>query len=546
MDAIEFGSFGSFGIGSEITTHSDVYSDKLDLFSIAPTEKQMLYFRESRVFPMAGVNNVGPFSFQIPAMSSYFLDAGSIKVEGEIAIYERSTDGTEKKIDEGAKLIPVNMLPGESSFQKVLQRSIKRGARFQRPDGARRWNSRNQGPTFQSIHVHLFYIHWQFHFCCFSVALWNNIEVSINGLMVSFVSSPIANYKAYLETILSYNELAAKTHLIGSRFLMDEAGDFSKTAAKTGGNQEKRMKWFEKSNSVDFSFPLASDILRIDKYLMDRVALDIKLSRVSDEFLIVQDKTDTKNYFIKIEKLSLVVRHIGLDPQFVEYVNKQLDQGKRARYPLMRTVLKSRIIQKGESYTPIVDIFSGRLPSSIYFGFVKNSAFKGNKNENPFDFQHFDIGSISLLVNSRTYPSTRYTPKFTDDVNTSKIMREYMGLMQNIGASGNNEAPLVTLENFHSGCTIFGFDLSPDNCGNYHVHGDERGTMNIELQWSTPTTEPLSLIVYGVFHDEMQLDLDRIGKSCLSIPPHVYVHVFLFQHIQQVVYKGKNGFRRCH
>ena len=114
----------------EITTHSDVYSDKLDLFSIAPTEKQMLYFRESRVFPMAGVNNVGPFSFQIPAMSSYFLDAGSIKVEGEIAIYERSTDGTEKKIDEGAKLIPVNMLPGESSFQKVLQRSIKRGHAF--------------------------------------------------------------------------------------------------------------------------------------------------------------------------------------------------------------------------------------------------------------------------------------------------------------------------------------------------------------------------------------------------------------------------------
>ena len=375
-------------------------------------------------------------------------------------------------------------------------------------------NSRKLGSTFQSITVHLFYAHCKFHFCCFSVALWNNIEVSINGLMVSFVSSPIANYKAYMETILSYNELAAKTHLIGSRFLMDEPGDFAKTVATANSNQAKRMEWFEKSNSVDFSFPLASDILRIDKYFMDRLALDIKLSRASDEFLIVQGTDDTKQYFVKIEKLSLVVRHIGLHSDFVEHINKQLDQGKRARYPLMRTVLKSRIIQRGESYTPIVDIFSGRLPSSLYFGFVKNSAFKGNKNENPFNFEHFDIGSVSLLVNSRTFPATRYTPKFKDDVKTSIIMREYMGLMQNIGASGNNEAPLVTLDNFHSGCTIFGFDLSPDNCGNYHVHGDERGTMNIELQWSKATPEPISLIVYGVFHDEMQIDLDRIGKSC--------------------------------
>ena len=330
--------------------------------------------------------------------------------------------------------------------------------------------------------------------------------------MVSFVSSPIANYKAYMETIMSYNELAAKTHLLGSRFLMDDAGKFSDKTPSDNSNQSRRLEWYEKSNVVDFSFPLASDILRIDKYFMDRVSLDIKLSRASDSFLITQADADTKKYFVKIEKLSMVVRYIGLDPQFVEYVNKQLDQGKRARYPLIRTVLKSRIIQKGESYTPIVDIFTGRLPSSIYFGFVQNSAFKGHKNQNAYNFHHFDIGSISLLVNSKTYPATRYTPTFSQDVKTSKIMREYMGLMQNIGVSGGNEAPLITLENFHSGCTIFGFDLSPDNCGNYHVHGDERGTVNIELQWGKATEEPISLIVYGCFHDELQLDMDRIGK----------------------------------
>ena len=330
--------------------------------------------------------------------------------------------------------------------------------------------------------------------------------------MVSFVSSPIANYKAYMETILSYNELAGKTHLYGSRFLMDDDNKFNAKVTEVGPNQQKRMKWFEKSNTVDFCFPLASDILRVDKYFMDRVALDIKLSRSPDKFLLTQAAEDNNDYFVKIDKLALVARHILLEPSFVEHVNKQLDLGKRARFPLMRTVLKSRIIQKGESYTPIVDIFSGRLPSSIYFGFVLNKAFKGHKTENPYNFEPFDIGSVSLLVNSKSFPATQYTPKFEDDAATSLIMREYMGLMKNIGVSGGNEGPIITPERFNKGCTIFGFDLTPDNCGGFHTHEDDRGTVNIELQWNTPTQEPISMIVYGTFHDELQLDMDRIGK----------------------------------
>ena len=180
--------------------------------------------------------------------------------------------------------------------------------------------------------------------------------------------------------------------------------------------------------------------------------------------------------------------------------------------------------------------FLGRLPVSVFFGFVLNSAFKGNKGQNPFHFQHFNIASVSLLVNSKSYPATRYTPSFENTTATSKIMREYMGLMQAIGVSGGNEAPLVTLDHFHDGCTLFGFDLTPgllilykkkstchqanvyffllfvDNCGNFHCHKDERGTMNMELQWGKDTEEPITLICYATFHDQIEVDMDRIGN----------------------------------
>ena len=304
LDYYELASYGSFGIGSEAVSEADVFSDKLDLFANLPIEKQMENFRESKIYPVAGLNDTGPYNFHLPAMNSYFLDAGSIRLEGEVAIFERAGDGTEKKLTAANNnLVPINMLPA---------------------------------------------------------ALFNSIEVSINGLMVSFISSPISNYKAYLETILSYNKLAADTHLAGCRFLMDEPGKFDARTSTASPNAAKRMAWFANSNSVDFSMPLASDILRVDKYFMDRVALDIKLSRAPDEFLITQPADDNKKYFVKIEKLSLSVRHIGLNSTLVESINKSLDSGKRAKYPLIRTVLKTRVIQKGESHTPIVDLFTGK------------------------------------------------------------------------------------------------------------------------------------------------------------------------------------------
>ena len=39
MDVMEIASGGTFGVGPDITTQAEVYSDKLDLFSKPPTER---------------------------------------------------------------------------------------------------------------------------------------------------------------------------------------------------------------------------------------------------------------------------------------------------------------------------------------------------------------------------------------------------------------------------------------------------------------------------------------------------------------------------
>ena len=59
FDLQEFGTSGTFGIGPEQVTETELMSDTLDIFQKPITEDVMLYFREARYFPNAGLNDTG-------------------------------------------------------------------------------------------------------------------------------------------------------------------------------------------------------------------------------------------------------------------------------------------------------------------------------------------------------------------------------------------------------------------------------------------------------------------------------------------------------
>lgn len=104
------------------------------MFSTSPVEGYLEYFRESTYFPVAGMNQLGPYQFHVPAMSSLFVDLQSAYWEGSVRILEQAADGTVKPCTTKDTVIPCNLLPG---------------------------------------------------------SLFNQTDVSFNGLMVSYVSSPL-------------------------------------------------------------------------------------------------------------------------------------------------------------------------------------------------------------------------------------------------------------------------------------------------------------------------------------------------------------------
>lgn len=455
VDLQELGSQGVVGVGAMQETQSDLMSENLDLFAPTQVEDTMLYHREAKYFPTGALTDEGPYTFEVPAESSLFLDTSSFRLEGRIKIVN-ITSGQEVNMGAGDICFPCNMWPH---------------------------------------------------------ALFKTTEVSLNGIMISYVSTPAAHYRAMIETLLSYDENALKTHLRASGLNMDDPANMEDGKGESKG-QAERLAQFKRSKIVDFCTPLHSDILRIEKVLPDRLSLTLALTRENDKFILMNDDA-TKQYKIKIVSLALHVRKIGLDRRYVEAVNRKLDAGSRAIFPMVRSIVKTRTIATGSIHAPIPDLFSGRIPNTVIVAMVESEAYNGTYSKNPFNFQHFGVNGINLLVNSKSYPAVRYQPDFRNSV----FMREYRGLMDAIGQKMHNGGCLVTPERFKSGATLFAFDLTPDNCQNFHVHKSDRGNVQLELSFSAATSKSITVICYATLNDEFQLDMDRIAYSTSHIQP---------------------------
>lgn len=190
--------------------------------------------------------------------------------------------------------------------------------------------------------------------------------------------------------MLTYGTDATETHLQTSRFLMDSPGAFTKVFINSGtagvtkpaddDGIKLRSQWIEKSGIVDFFMPLHSDVLKIDRLLPDKLSLDINLTREKDSFVLLAPKTGGKTYRIKLLSLGLHVRKIQPKASYVAHINKKLDAGEHALYPLTRTVVKCRNIGGGSTSGDLHDVFSGRIPNMIVLGLVKTSAYTGINN----------------------------------------------------------------------------------------------------------------------------------------------------------------------
>jgi len=192
-------------------------------------------------------------------------------------------------------------------------------------------------------------------------SLFNQCTIVLNGVNI-IESSDLYNYRTYLESILSYGNDAASSHLTSSYWYKD-AGDmpFCNPTKAESTNTEFIDRWNKKqSKDIEMYGRIHSDLCNVPKFLLPGVRLQIKFTKTKPSFYLMNTKADSTTIF-KFLDAKLYVRRIKAHPSILLAHDDTL-KTDLAYYDMTRVTLKTFTFFSGASSLSIDEAVTGDLP----------------------------------------------------------------------------------------------------------------------------------------------------------------------------------------
>ena len=467
---------------------------EIDLFSVPPTQQSLERGRWIDYAPLSSVENTdSPINFLVTGTDEYIdLSKTILTVTGKIV----------------------------KDNEAVL-------------DGA---NQANVAPVNNFLH-----------------GLFKQVDVYLNGKQVTPAMGTYP-YRAYIETLLNYDVSAKESQFSSALYYkdtatkMDEAGSLpsSKTITLKAssvlgatddvtvsipvagtGNQgfAKRSKFIQNSKQFVLSGPIFADIFMTDRLLLNMMDLRVVLNRSSNTFCLMDlsnTSDNTKPHVkpkVQLSHVELKIRKVKLDQAVSDGIERMLKQTP-ALYPIRRVECKILTVPQNLPSTRQDNIFSGLIPKTFVVGFVTADAAGGNYGQNPYNFAHFGVTSLSLTANGKEIPfkqlTLKYPKKKNGEIDTTAgeddaldFDEAYNTLFSGTGKIYSNAGLDIDRDDYPGGYALYAFDLTPDMCkSSQYFNTVQRGSLSLALTFKSQP-EPLALVCYGDFENVIRIDAER-------------------------------------
>jgi len=429
------------GYGSFQGTETAARTSALSLFEPEIIEKSIRERKECIVRPNS-ISDNGPIHITIQPEGDYFIDPASFEIHADFVI-EKWDDTTKKFVsltdDDKEKVAPIS---------------------------------------------------------CFTSAIFRDCEIYFNQQQISLVATTAYPIKAYLETILSYSKTAADTLLATNYFFKHTHGKFDKIGAEAG-DFATRHDFIAGSKKVRMCDVLHTELTTMNRLLLPGLTIDFRLALNKTSVYLMH--ATTEQYKLRFIDCYLKFDRLLLHEQEHKNIESQMNRGSKAIYPINRGTIRTKQIPSGELYARWQNLYSGTLPDDILICMIDSAAFNGASDKNILFFQHFNLESISLKVNSQTIPVVPLQCDFGKD----DAMRAYRHMFNNLGIKKSNSPCLITYEDFCKGVTIFPFDLTADMCSSFHSHDKQSGNIELDIRFSTALTQGVTIVALCNFSDRI-------------------------------------------
>jgi hypothetical protein len=170
-------------------------------------------------------------------------------------------------------------------------------------------------------------------------SLFSQVDVSLNGTMITSSTNTYA-YRAYIETLLSYDNDATSSRLTFALFYKDEAGKMDEPYPLAPDDDKnsglvKRQTFAAMSSEIDMIGRIHSDIFFQERYTLNEVNVKIKLIRSNDAFCLMS--IGETQFKVVVTFASLLIRKVKISPSVYLAHAKTLESGT-AKYPIRRVI----------------------------------------------------------------------------------------------------------------------------------------------------------------------------------------------------------------
>lgn len=335
-------------------------------------------------------------------------------------------------------------------------------------------------------------------------SIWKQIDVKLGNMIMSHPQQ-MYGYKAMIKTLLKLGSESKLTQAAAEGFLKDLAGKMDATDPANSKTFLDRGKLFQLSNWVDFEGHLLEDCLELNRLLLNNVPVTVKLTGASNEFVLMADDA-TKKFKYQISDLKLKLTMVSVSPGVILGHAEAL-KTSNALYPFKRVETSNFSIAKGSRNVHLTDITVKSVPNRLVVGMVEADAFNGNYKKNPYNFQHFHVTNMSLVVNEMVVGGQPLEVNFDK---TSAKGRDYVSAYNNMfnitGTEGENFGNNILLEDFAEGYALFCFNLDPFSKPGKYLNLVKTGFVRLAIQFSKPLEETIVVVLYSEHQDMFQID----------------------------------------
>lgn len=329
-------------------------------------------------------------------------------------------------------------------------------------------------------------------------SIFRQVDISLNHVPIAQSVGGNHAYRCLLDVLLNSTKQEEDTILTSELFYKDQGEELHGGWLSNYGFT-RRVGYTSKSRVCTVRGRLRTDITEQKNLILPGVKLGVKLYQADDLYRLICAPKEEGEYMLQITDAFYDICQITVEPKILLGHAETL-KSECALYPIQRSDMKTYNVQKGSFSFSIDNVFQGSVPNKIVLTMCSSETFHGSKNLNPYNFEHFGVSYIEVMIDGVSRPRSALTPDFKNS--------EFTEAFSTLFDVNDGKIGLIQKKDYAEGYCIYMFELEP-HCLSDVMGRPKTGNVHINLKFNSALKEGAVLIIYSKFTDIIRIDSAR-------------------------------------